>query len=97
MANKILSVDKPIGSIDPFDSIDLSFTFHVDCHEKQSGFIIDNKSQKDKSKESTQEDSHKYNYKCLIIVEDLNQRLEIPIEGVAHIPQILINEAEFFF
>jgi len=30
LSNKIVSVDKVSGTIDPFDSVDLNFTFNVD-------------------------------------------------------------------
>ena len=63
-----------------------------------SGFIVDNKqiiqvqsSRGDKEKIT---DSH-YFYKCLILAEDLGQKSELPVEGTAHLPQIVVNDAEF--
>jgi hypothetical protein len=61
LSNQILTIDKPSGVIDPFDSSDITFNLSAETMEKVSGFIIDNKqfSQRAKGAEQMDEDSVK--------------------------------------
>lgn len=43
LSNQILTIDKPSGVIDQFDSTDITFSLMAESYEKISGFIIDNK------------------------------------------------------
>jgi len=43
LSNQILTIDKPSGTIDPFDSTDITFNLTAESYEKINGFIIDNK------------------------------------------------------
>ena len=61
LSNQILTIDKPSGVIDPFDSSDITFNLSAETMEKVSGFIIDNKqfSQRAKGAAEMDEDSVK--------------------------------------
>jgi hypothetical protein len=61
LSNQILTIDKPAGTIDPFDSTDITFNLMAESYEKMSGFIIDNKqfNMRNKRAEDFDEDSTK--------------------------------------
>lgn len=66
LSNQILTIDKPSGVIDPFDSTDITFNLSAESYEKISGFIIDNKqfSQRAKRVDEMDDESTKYSFKC---------------------------------
>jgi len=32
-----------------------------------------------------------------VLIEDIDQKIEIPVEARAFMPQLIVNEAEFYF
>jgi hypothetical protein len=98
LANKIITVDKYSGNIDPFDSCDINFTFNTEIQEKSKGFVIDNKHNVNPNMMNDNNDnSTRYNYKCIINVGSINCKVEIPIEGNAFLPNLCFSETEFYF
>lgn len=44
-----------------------------------------------------EDESTKYSFKCYVLIEDIDQKIEIPVDARAYMPQIVVNEAEFQF